>query len=217
MTTKSIMLSGAAAFALASAFAPTTASALSVQFFEGGTLIGSASDTDNDDLLSSFVALSTGSVAANLSTVQNFPLQDQLLSTFNFSGLIANVVIQVTHNFNNGLPVPIAGLGSANNNFQQGAVATSEVFLGTSAFDMATSVVSATGSVTGTNTATSLVTNSNYWVTQVITVTSSPQGGTATTEWAAPAAVVPLPASMLLLGPVLAGLGFASRRKTKKA
>ncbi|MFV0515671.1 MAG: VPLPA-CTERM sorting domain-containing protein [Jhaorihella sp.] len=204
---------------------PVSAGAVTVKVYDTrGPEVELASITDNgagdlDPTAGSLVA-STSSVAGyglSLQTalVAGYPPLDHLTSTLNLGAGDGSIRIEVSHHFSSAMPSPAQGIGSVTNNFVlfAGSV-VSDIYLATSLFGKDSLIASTSGDLTS---ASAHVTfdPSDYYITQVFTVSGpAASGGTANSEWLAP---VPLPAAGLMLLAGLGGMAAFGRRRKKAA
>lgn len=219
-----------AAFAAALAL-PMAANALTVNFYDtavGGTPVTTITDEGVGDGATGTAGVLTAvqigvggyMFSGTFSATSDFPPVDSMSSTFTVGagGPDASARIEVTHFFDNGVPTPLDGLGSAVNNLFSfvGSSVVTEVFIGATAFGTDILVSSTSGSVS-TDSGTATLLSSPYYITQIFTIEGANNSiGTATAEWTVPAPV-PVPAAGgLLLATMLAG-GIAARRKKKAA
>ena len=193
---------------------PASASALSVKFFENNVQVG-ATQTSLGNAIAAVQNVSNGGQLSVTALVFDFPPVDQLLSSFAASGLnLANLRIEVTHNFMSTAPLGSLGRGSASSNFQNGGDVTTSVFVGDEEFTRDTLIAESTSVLNDPAQGFSIVNEDDYWVTHVSEIANSTSGGTGNAEWINPAPTIPLPAGGLLLLSALGAMGVYRARKS---
>lgn len=207
--------------------APLSASALSVKYFgSAGAAVASLEVFDEGagdgaagvvgTLTSVGVGIGGYTISGNFSAIAAYPPIDQMTSTFTVgTGLAGSSArIEVTHYFDNGVPTPLIGLGSAVNNLVSfaGISVTTEVFRADAAYGK-DDLISGTAGPVSTSADLFALTSTPYYITQVFTIEGATNGGTATAEWTVPAPI-PVPAAGLML---LTALGAAAAMRRKKA
>lgn len=204
---------------------PVSAGAVTVELYDTtgpDVLVASITDNGAGDLdpTAGSLITSTPSIGGYGMTLQTslaagYPPLDHLTSTLNLGAGNGSARVEVSHHFTSAMPSPAQGIGSVTNNFVLFAGSVmSDIYLATSLFGRDSLIASTSGDLT-TSAAQIMFDPSDYYITQVFTISGpTASGGTANSEWLAP---VPLPAAGLMLLAGLGGMAAFARRRRKAA